>query len=115
MVKLIVLLKRKPGLSVEEFRHHWRHNHGPLIETTPEISRHVLAYEQHLPADSPIPIGREFDGVTVMTFADGQAFADFVAEPAYADKVAPDEQRFLDLDGLVGIIVDEGASIIEAR
>lgn len=113
MVRLICLLKRKPGMTVDEFRAHWQGRHGPLIRTTPDIARHVVLYEQYLPAESPIPLGREFDGVTIMGFEQADDFGAFVAEGAYAAVIAPDEQQFLDMDGLVGIVVDEPTTVIE--
>jgi hypothetical protein len=112
VVRLICLLKRKPELSAEQFREHWQTRHAPLIRSTATIARHVASYEQYLPADSPIPLGREFDGVTIMGFADSAAFAAFLAEPDYAAVIAPDERRFLDLEGLVGIMVDEPSTVI---
>ena len=112
MVRLICLLKRKPGWTVDEFRAHWQEHHGPLIRGTRDIARHVVMYEQYLPVDSPIPIGEEFDGVTIMGFETPDEFLAFVAEPAYTEVIQPDEQRFLDLDGLVGIIVDEPTTVM---
>lgn len=113
MVRLICLLKRKPGMTVEEFRQHWQHHHGPLIRTTLDIARHVVLYEQYLPADSPIPLGREFDGVTIMGFERADDFLAFVQEGDYTAVIQPDEQSFLDVDGLVGIIVGEPTTVIE--
>lgn len=115
MVRLICLLKRKPGMSVEEFREHWHERHGPLITATPAIAQHVVLYEQYLPADSPIPLGREFDGVTIMGFEEADDFLAFVNEDDYAAVIAPDEQSFLDLDGLVGIIVGEPTTVVADR
>jgi len=113
VVRLICLLKRKPDMSVDQFRKHWQTRHAPLIRSTENIARHVASYEQYLPADSPIPLGREFDGVTIMGFENAQAFSAFLAEPDYAAVIAPDEQRFLDLEGLVGIMVDEPTTVID--
>lgn len=115
MVRLICLLKRKPPMTVEEFRDHWQNRHGPLIRNTPTMARHVVLYEQYLPADSPIPLGKEFDGVTIMGFETADDFLAFVQEPDYTRVVQPDEQSFLDVEGLVGIILDEPSTVIEHR
>ncbi len=112
MVKLIVFLKRRPGMSVEEFREHWRDRHGPLVRSTTEMARHVVSYEQLLPAESWLPIGTEFDGVTIMTFAEVADLEAFVQEPAYGEVIAPDEQSFLDMEDLVGVIVEEPTVVI---
>jgi hypothetical protein len=113
MVRLICLLKRKPGMTVEEFRDHWHHHHGPLIRATPNIARHVVRYEQYLPADSPVELGGEFDGVTIMGFAQAEDFLAFVQEDDYLSVIHPDEQSFLDMEGLVGIIVGDPTTVIE--
>ena len=39
--------KRKPGLSVEEFRHIWSVEYGPLYRTRPEITKYLRRYVQH--------------------------------------------------------------------
>ncbi len=41
MFKVIELLKRKPGMSVEDFQHYWRYRHGPLVTKSPEVRRYV--------------------------------------------------------------------------
>jgi hypothetical protein len=112
MVRLICLLKRKPGTTVEEFRDHWQNRHGPLIRSMASMAQHVVLYEQYLPADSPIPLGKEFDGVTIMGFDTADDFLAFVGEDDYAKVISPDEQALLDMDGLVGIIVDEPTTVI---
>ena len=112
MVRLICLLKRHPSLTVEQFREHWQKRHGPLIRATPSMARHVVLYEQYLPTESPIQIGKEFDGVTIMGFDGADEFLAFVAEEDYTAVIQPDEQALLDMDGLVGIIVDEPTIVI---
>ena len=47
MVKLFALLRRREGMSTEEFVEHWRDRHGPLIAGEPSLARHILRYEQH--------------------------------------------------------------------
>ena len=45
MVKFLGLLTRKPGLGVEEFQHHWRDIHGPLVKAEfQEMRRYVQSH-----------------------------------------------------------------------
>mgnify|MGYP001069243619 CR=1 FL=1 len=52
MIKLVCFLKRKEGLTHEEFVDHWKNRHGPLIAGTPSIARHVARYEQLEPSEA---------------------------------------------------------------
>ena len=45
-VKMICMIKRKPGMSVEEFHRYWREVHGPLVAST-RSGRHASRYEQN--------------------------------------------------------------------
>lgn len=114
MVKLFALLRRRPGLTHEEFVAHWRDRHGPLIRDTPDLARHLVRYEQH-PRHRPDALsGTEgIDGVAVQWFASIDDFVGFISEPAYAELVAPDERRFLDMDRLEFVITDEPTVMID--
>lgn len=115
MVTLLCFLKRKPGLSEEEFVRHWEDRHGRLIASTPEIARHIVGYEQYRPCAALPGMATEgFDGVTIMRFASPEAFQAFLAEPAYAEKVYADEEAFLDRGGLVWMVADEPRTVIGA-
>ena len=48
MVKFVVVLYRKPGLSAEEFRTNLRQVHGPMAERLPGLRRYV---QNHVAAD----------------------------------------------------------------
>ena len=109
MLKLVCFIHRRPELDRESFHRHWRENHGPLIEGLPALRQLVARYEQNhrLEDDYARDEGGdersssrlspgEFDGATIMWFesmADYQAFAE---HPLYAEKIAPDEARFMD-------------------
>ena len=108
MVKLVCMLKRKDGLTLEEFHAHWFDVHGPLIRSTPELARHVVRYEQHRRVPEPSWAGTAgFDGVTIQWFDSVEAFSAFCAEPAYHELIEPDEDTFLDRDALVWMITEE--------
>ena len=43
MYKVIALLRRKPGVTQEEFADYWKHVHAPLVRTTlPGLRKYVL-------------------------------------------------------------------------
>jgi hypothetical protein len=45
-VRIVVLFKRKPTLSKEEFHKHWTETHGPLFSSLDAVKRNLLKYEQ---------------------------------------------------------------------
>lgn len=51
MVKFFFILRRKPGVSAEEFRCYWKETHGPIVARLPGLVR----YFQHHVASVPRP------------------------------------------------------------
>lgn len=114
MVKLFALLRRREGMSHEDFVRHWLDSHGPLIAGEPSLARHIVRYEQHVRHRPDSLSGNEgLDGVTVQWFNSMDDFVAFMSEPAYAEKVAPDELRFLDMSELEFIVTEEPVIAIE--
>jgi len=99
MIELICYVKRKPGMDRDAFHDHWLSRHGPLVRDTPELSKHLLRYEQNHRTDRDSERDRGnagHDGVTIQWFESMAAFTAFCSEPAYGEVIAPDEERFLD-------------------
>jgi hypothetical protein len=100
VVTLHAVLFRRADLTHDEFLDYWHQVHGPLIRGMPELTRHLLGYDQHprLPASSGF--GRDQpDGVTVQRFASWETFLAFLAEPG-AEAMNADMANFLDVDRL---------------
>ena len=75
MIKLTVLVKRNPALSVEEFHEQWR-AHGRMIAEEPVFARYIRRYEQHHRVPADYRNGDTFDGMVLQWF---DSFADFLA------------------------------------
>lgn len=113
MIRLTAMLVRNPALTHEEFLRHWHDVHGPLIRGTPELARHLVRYEQHpLTDDRGAGVGG-FDGVAMQWLESMEALFAFISEPAYAEKLAPDEQRLLDMDQIKVTFTDEPVVVID--
>jgi hypothetical protein len=111
VIKLTVLVKRNPSLSVDDFHAEWR-AHGRMIAAEPAFHRYIRRYEQHHRAVPDYRNGDTFDGLAVQWF---DTFADFLAlldTPEYAAKMQPDEARILDPDGLVVLFTEEAEVFI---
>ena len=107
MIKLTYCLRRKPGMSLEEFQRYWRDTHAPLVAERAEalgIRRYVQAQTSDIPdvhamlqarnCGSPEP----FDGVAELWFDSLEAMGsdDPAAAQANAD-LFEDETNFIDL------------------
>jgi uncharacterized protein (TIGR02118 family) len=114
VVKLVCFLKRREGLSREEFFDHWLNRHGPLIASTEPFASLVKRYEQHPRVPEPAWMGTAgYDGVTIQWFDSTADVEAFVGAPEYASVLAPDEASFLDTDALVWMITEEPTTPID--
>jgi hypothetical protein len=111
VIKLTVLVKRSPALSIEEFHEQWR-AHGRMIADEPVFARYIRRYEQHHRVPADYPNGDTCDGMAVQWY---DSYADFIAllqTPEYAAKMQPDETRILDLSGMVVLFTEEAEVFI---
>lgn len=102
MFKVMVLLKRKPGLTLQQFIDHYESNHAPLgVKYQTKMVRYIRHYLHALPypLDGTI-VEAEYDVLTELWFEDKQAYDEGMAlmkEPEANAVLTEDEARFLDL------------------
>ena len=111
MVKITVLLKRKPGMSSEDFFRYWSDTHGPLMTSVPEFMRHCRRYIQsHViegaKLDFPAAFA-DYDGYAELWFDDLDSLNRALNEPRYLGELIPDMQEFLDLESLRVLVTKE--------
>jgi hypothetical protein len=111
MLKLTVLVKRNPALSVEEFHDEWR-AHGRMIADEPVFHRYIRRYEQHHRALADYRNGDTCDGMAVQWFDSFRDFIALIETPEYAAKMQPDEARILDTEGIVVLFTEEAETYI---
>ncbi len=111
MIKLTVLVKRNPALSVEEFHEQWR-QHGRMIAEEPVFCRYIRRYEQHHRALTDYRNGGTFDGMAIQWYDHFSDFMELISTPEYTAKMQPDETRILDPDGLVILFTEEAEVFI---
>jgi uncharacterized protein (TIGR02118 family) len=104
VVQLVALLPRKQGMSSEDFHRYWREQHGPLVVA--ELGRHLQGYEQHHRLASDYGHDGDWDGMAVQRFASADAFQAFMADPAFGEKVVPDQEAFIDMARVVWFLSD---------
>ena len=112
MIKLTFCLKRKPGLSLEEFQDYWRHKHAPLVAKYKEvlgIRRYVQCHARPTDLENPMRASRAgglenspetYDGVAELWFDSFEALAANGTNPEAASAgrvLLEDEAKFIDL------------------
>jgi len=108
MVRLIYCLRRKEGMSLQEFQRYWREVHGPLVEKHAQVLR-IRRYVQVHTLDTPLneALGRQrgcqvepYDGVAELwwdSLEDFQAAVQTEEGRQAARQLAEDEARFVDV------------------
>jgi uncharacterized protein (TIGR02118 family) len=109
MVKLIICATRKAGISREQFNAYWRDQHGPLVKSVTEFSRHVRKYVQCHQVEGEMPLGRPgpYDGVAELWFDSVEAANAAFKEPKYLEIIRPDELKFVDPNSFMAFITEE--------
>jgi uncharacterized protein (TIGR02118 family) len=120
MIKLVSLMCRKPGLSMEEFARYYEESHVPLIrELLPFMHdyRRNFVNEIQPPMVSHGQPGREdartFDVMTEIWFQNleqYQRMRDALADPAIGQRIADDEANLFDRSTMSSWIVNERRS-----
>ena len=102
MVKAIYLIRRKPGMSAEDFHRYWREVHGPIAARIPGLRRYIQCHA----IDAGFGDALDYDGTAEVWFDDTEAVHRAVASPEYA-AAREDERRFIDLDHTTLIFTEE--------
>lgn len=101
MIKFVVLIKAKQGISRAEFQAHYETKHVPLIRRLhPTIGLYRRNYiDSYQPTDPTDPQWPDFDVITEVFFASDPDYRQYLAECAdprvRAEKLA-DEAHFVE-------------------
>jgi uncharacterized protein (TIGR02118 family) len=108
MIKLVFTLRRREGMSREEFQRYWREQHAPLVQRHAEslrIKRYVQTHARDTDLDEAVAASRGsearfYDGVAELwwdSLEDVVAAYSSEAGQAAGAELLEDEQRFIDL------------------
>lgn len=93
MVKLFVMVKRRPGMPLEEFRRYSLEEHAPKVLRVPGLQR----YHQCHVRDGAYAIGEALlDGVSLLWFRGVGELERALDSHEYAEQVLPDLVNFVD-------------------
>jgi uncharacterized protein (TIGR02118 family) len=97
MIKLSILMVRRPDTTYEDFLHHWATTHAETIASQPAAKRYIRRYAQdHLAAEGTASATAAFDGIAEVWFDSMDDAEAFFASDDYRDRIIPDEEVFLD-------------------
>jgi uncharacterized protein (TIGR02118 family) len=108
MIKLIVAVKRKAGMSAEDFHRHWRTTHAELVRKSPASKRYIRKYVQAHTLPGEYASGEvAFDGTAELWFDSVEDKDRFYSDPDYLAQVRPDESNFADMARTVFFVTAE--------
>ena len=116
MPQIVILLKRKPGMTREEFKAHYESSHARM---TVRYQGHLMQDYRRNYIDSQFGLDAfgesngepAYDAVTVISFATDADLEEFIRPgKPFGDEFIADEFRFLDRDKVLGFIAHQEVS-----
>jgi len=103
MIKSSTFIKKKLGLTLEEFLRYWKEIHGPLAaKVVPGLRKYVQCH--------PLPgFESEIDGIVELWWDNIEAFRYFLSwkETEEAKVLREDEKKFIDTSKWVRFVAEE--------
>lgn len=120
MIKIVTLLKRKPGMSRDAFIAHYEQVHAPLAVTLiPGLVGYRRSYiDPSRPAFGQNSESPGFDAITELLFADEAAYEGALAafaRPEVAAAIAADEENLFDRTCIKAYVVEEHRSTFKGE
>jgi len=103
VIKVVTCIKRKSGMSVEDFQAYWRARHPAVVVRLPGVRRYVQSHTRIAGYGKGEPI---YDGIAEVWFEDGKAMHALRGTQELA-AVEADEVRFIDRATTRVIATDE--------
>ena len=99
--KIVMLMKRRPGMSVEAFREYYEKHHAPLCAGYAQgMTRYVRRYLDAQPHPETGPAGElAYDVITELWFDDKATFKgtlEYLTTSIMPDEVVEDEKQLFD-------------------
>lgn len=116
-LKVVAMLRKRADISREEFIRYYTENHAPLILS---LLPGIVEYRRNFTVFDGAYVNEgaaafDFDVLTEIRFRDRAAYdaaMQVSADPEVAQRIANDEENFLDRSGTRMFVVEESASQI---
>lgn len=103
MIKVITVLRRKPGMNLAAFAEYWRTTHAAAVKRVPEIRRYVQSQTIASGYRTREPV---YDGIAEIWYEDVAAMRRAAATPEAAAALK-DDDNFIDMKSFASIVTDE--------
>lgn len=115
MVKLMIMLKRRAGMTHDEFTRYQREIHRPLLLSIPETKQRIRGFVVSYPVSESEGLEPVYDSVVEAWF-DSMADLDaFYSSENFLKVVDPDHENFIDLSTFGRIVCEEDVVIDRSR
>ena len=120
MIKMVTLLKRKPGMSMDAFINYYESHHAKIGEKylASHAIRYVRRYLHPLPESiMPVPTEQHYDVVMEIWFQDQSAMEAAFAglgKPEARAEISEDETKLFDCSRIHCYLVDEHESELKS-
>jgi len=105
MHTLMTLLRKRPEVSTEDFRHFMEHDYGPAYVSLPQVRHYVQRYVTDLVADAAEPI----DAIVEISFDSPEAMREALSTDGYR---RAHELRQAYMAGIHSAVVDRAVKLV---
>lgn len=119
MIKLVMPMKRRPGMSVEEFREYYETKHRLIGERHLKgyVDRYLRRFVNPLPDRDGELREPEYDVILEIWYPDEATFkacGQHLRQPEIAREIREDEEKLFDMRYMRSYLVDESESEMTA-
>ena len=98
MHELMTIIRKRPGVSTEDFRHFMEHEYGPTYAAMPQVKRYVQFYLDDMSSGDGAPA---VDAIVQIAFSSAEDMKTALATDAY--RQAAERRKAFMLDAPEGI------------
>ena len=117
MIKFVMCITRKPGMSRRQFQEYWKNSHGPFFMSNANamgaqkyVQSHTLSSSLNEGLQNSRGMQPEYDGVAEVWFESEQALIEGMSSPEgqkLGAALQEDESNFIDHSRSCAFIVEE--------
>jgi len=108
---MIITLKRRDGMTHDEFKDYQQNVHRPLLMSIPEMELYVRRFVVSYPVATPRYPEPEYDSVVEVWFDSTADLEALFSSDNFLEKIDPDHGNFIDLSAFRQIISEEDVVI----